>query len=1360
MKGLAALLSVSVLVLSGCGMGSVVGGASGSGGGVSGALVVQGTVHGGQQPVSGSTVTLWTPVYGTSPTPAPTQVATTMTDSSGNFVLPSYTCASSTELLYLTATGGSPGASSPVNNQILLIAALGPCNQVNPALLGSTITVNVNEVTTVASVYALAHFMNPANGNVGYFSTSLLGITNAFATVNNLVNISTGTARQYTPHGNGLVPLTEINTLANLLANCVNTTGGTAGQNNACGNLFTATTHSSNVPTNTLQAILNIALYPAGNPSGQWALVPTSGPFQPTLTAQPNDWTIPVLYSGTGPGTVDLAIDASGNIWTADAGSNPNVGGVSELSNLGVPFAGSPYLSGNYGVAYIAVDLGGNAWVANSLTAQIYEVTPGGASTYGPFSFQETSSPFGVAVDNSNNVWISNFSSSSVTEMSNQGAASAAISPSGGYTGGGLQGTGFIAIDAGGDAWVTNSSGNSLTKITPAGSLSNYPGSSLNGPSGIAVDQGGDLWVTSGNGNNVVEFNSSGSQILTDGPGPNVSSLGSVPAVDGANYVWTANAVGGSLSEFISSAVVSPSSGFQGPTVTIASTSYSGKSLNTAQGLQIDQSGNVWVADYNSIPIATQANSYLTEFIGLAPPAIQPLAVAAQQGLIALPPGFSFGTSLVVTTSSLPKGVQTAKYNFQLLAKGGSGYGYTWQVTSGASTLTSVGLTLSPGGTLSGTLSGTVSGAPIGVKVTDSGGNTATATLSLTVSALTTLSITTTNISAGTVGTNYNQAFAATGGSGSYTWSITSSTQQTALSNIGINFSNSGYLAGTPTATTTGIPFTVKVTDLATGQTASAPYTFLANNPVLQQCTHDGSGNGLLNGHYAFLLTGFDGSGNVLDQIGSFQANGTGTISNGMGDQNDSNYTSTQGEQSFTFTGTYSIGSTDNRGQLVINSSNDTSTQYFCIVADTVVSGVATSGRVIDASGDGSIQTGFFKIQNSSDFSNAGLTGSYAFGTQGVGLLSGTPPADTRRKTTAGVLTLNGSGGISGGQADNYTQSGSGGAATYTAALPVTNTGTYTVGSGGRGTLNINVTYQSSTYTLPYVIYEYGNGTGFVMLGSANVNSGVVGLEAGYAVQQTLTTFTAAAAAGAGVFRADLPTGDTGSGTGFVGNGLADNDSIGQFTFSSGGVVTYVSDQNSAGTLTTAANGNATGNFTVVSPGYLTLQNAGNQPPNFYMYAPGGGFGLDSSGGFWAMVPQTIPVGGFTSASLSGAYGVGTVDPLGYSNTGSPLGGGPYPNVFIATGTFGSGTVGLVQDTDYAPGLTANVTTDQVSTGPTWALDSTTYGSSTFGAAAGRFTINTGDSGVTVGYIVSPTQAFILTEKSGRNPQMFIADHQ
>jgi len=743
MKGFAVLLFFCILALSGCGMG-VVGGSSGP----VGAITVQGVVHGGQQPVSQSTLQLWTvgtTGYGSNPT----QVATTTSSSSGGFTLPGYTCASSNELLYLTATGGSPGASNPVNNQILLMAALGPCSQVNPALLGSTINVNLNEVTTVGSVYALAQFMS-STGGVGYPSASSVGVSNAFATVNNLVSIRNGAAYQYTPAGNGWVPQAEINTLANLLALCVNSSGSTA-SGQSCGNLFTATTHGSNVPTNTLLAVLNIALHPGDNPSGQWGLVTTGGPFQPTLTAQPSDWTMPVLFAGVGITTSDLAIDASGNIWTANAGGNSN-GSISEISNLG-QVAGT-YEQNMDGLDAIAIDLGGNAWAANYSTGQIFELVPG-STPIGPISFQETANPQAVAVDGSNNVWITNTGSDSVTEICNLGAGSTAISPTGGFMGGNIGAPVDVGIDAAGDAWVTDSGSSSLTKIAPDGTVTAQPGSNLFSPSGIAVDASGDLWVTNGavNLSNVsllVEFNNVGTQMAAYSPGTSLYLQGTFDAVDGGNNVWVANELNGSISELSASGtVLSPAAGYLGPNVKVSATSYSGAAMPAPFEVRIDPSGNVWVPNLNGVPIGVGgSNAALTELVGLATPTIEPLALQVQQGLIGQLPGTSPGTTLVVTTSSLPSSVQMAKYSVQLLAKGGTGNGYTWQVTSGASTLSSVGLSLSSGGLLSGTLSGTVSGASIGVKVTDSAGDAAVKTLSLTVSALTMLS-TPTN---GTVG--------------------------------------------------------------------------------------------------------------------------------------------------------------------------------------------------------------------------------------------------------------------------------------------------------------------------------------------------------------------------------------------------------------------------------------------------------------------------------------------------------------------------------------------------------------------------------------------------------------------------------
>jgi len=113
---------VGCVALTGCGV-------AGTGDAPSaGTLSLSGRVHGGQQPVSGSTIQLWaagSSGYGSAATPKLTSVVTT--DAGGNFNFSTlYTCPSSTTQMYVTATQGNPGMSSGTNNAgIAMMAALG-----------------------------------------------------------------------------------------------------------------------------------------------------------------------------------------------------------------------------------------------------------------------------------------------------------------------------------------------------------------------------------------------------------------------------------------------------------------------------------------------------------------------------------------------------------------------------------------------------------------------------------------------------------------------------------------------------------------------------------------------------------------------------------------------------------------------------------------------------------------------------------------------------------------------------------------------------------------------------------------------------------------------------------------------------------------------------------------------------------------------------------------------------------------------------------------------------------------------------------------------------------------------------------
>ena len=94
----------------------------------------------------------------------------------------------------------------------------------------------MNEVSTIATAYAIAGYATDATHVSSSGSTlAATGIANAFASVTNLETLNTGVALATTPvanGGNGTVPQSEINTLANILASCVNSSGAVTGPPN------------------------------------------------------------------------------------------------------------------------------------------------------------------------------------------------------------------------------------------------------------------------------------------------------------------------------------------------------------------------------------------------------------------------------------------------------------------------------------------------------------------------------------------------------------------------------------------------------------------------------------------------------------------------------------------------------------------------------------------------------------------------------------------------------------------------------------------------------------------------------------------------------------------------------------------------------------------------------------------------------------------------------------------------------------------------------------------------------------------------------------------------------------------------
>ena len=177
--------------------------------------------------------------------------------------------------------------------------------------------------------------------------------------------------------------------------------------------------------------------------------------------------------------------------------------------------------------------------------------------------------------------------------------------------------------------------------------------------------------------------------------------------------------------------------------------------------------------------------------------------------------------SLVITTAVLPNGTVGAQYSQTLAATGGSG-GYQWSRTGGS---LPAGLSLSSGGAVTGSPTAAAVSS-FTVRVTDSGGRTASKTLTITVDAPA-LTISTGAIVAGIVGAPYSFTLAAAGGRAPYTWRISDGALPGGLA---LNAA-SGVISGTPAAAGT-FNFSVEVADAA-GLKAARAQTLVVNLPSM-----------------------------------------------------------------------------------------------------------------------------------------------------------------------------------------------------------------------------------------------------------------------------------------------------------------------------------------------------------------------------------------------------------------------------------------------------------------------------------------------------------------------------------------------
>ena len=474
---------------------------------------INGQVLGAGAPITNSTVTLWAASAG-----APKQLAQVRTSADGRFAISAAEAPGNDSSLYLIAKGGIPAANKAKgdNPAIALIAVLGSKFPAN---------VTVNEMTTMASVWTHAQFLNGTT-----IQGHALGLRIAAGNVPNFVDLATGgwgEAIQSPLNGGQTPTMANFATLADVLAGCV--TRVTAG---ACSNLFSASTGPNGAaPTDTLTAAQSIARAPWYQPQRIYGLLrqfyqvsPANHmlavPYMPYLNWEPSAWVLPLKFDGGGYRAGGKAMfDSEGNLWVGD----------------------------NFSIGWQGQD---SLWQGNA-TKFAPSGKPLSPITTGFTGGGMEGGTFGAAVDAKDNVWFTTYGSKSIAVFDKNGKP---LTPPEGINFGGrlglMQG---IIVTPSGDVWVLGIEKSQLVHF-PKGDItkgqivcegeSAEPCKSFKAPFHLGIDQKDRIWVASSGIEHVTRFPASDpSKVENFKTGINNSGLG----IDSQGNVWVTNRFGTGL---------------------------------------------------------------------------------------------------------------------------------------------------------------------------------------------------------------------------------------------------------------------------------------------------------------------------------------------------------------------------------------------------------------------------------------------------------------------------------------------------------------------------------------------------------------------------------------------------------------------------------------------------------------------------------------------------------------------------------------------------------------------------------------------------------------------------------------------
>jgi hypothetical protein len=454
----------------------------------------------------------------------------------------------------------------------------------------------------------------------------------------------------------------ELNTMANILASCVNS-GGTTSSSSACYILFqnatsNGTTGSGTVPNDTASAMINITHNVRSNISNLFALASNSyAPYTPALSSAPSDFAYVIYFlfgNGSTANTYDpnqIVIDSAGTVYATNfwGSSTPTYSnGIMKIT----PTAG---FIGATPISYlrsIAIDQSNNVFLFSPATGIVSEYaasTTGLLGTFvGTYNFSSLLSSQGVTNGDSttpnegglfatsfqigptNNLLIANFSAttgandnlysfpltagtystSSVTNLHSLPNGTSNIS---------------IAVDGNGTVYMVDDTGTNTARVTSGGSYSTQT-NTYNSDFVVLDPEDSPNFFDPGTGsghNGITVFNNSFSASSSVAGGGSNFTQPYNPSMDGLGRYWFGDLNTKNLSaRQATGSNVGQSDVYQELYVFGAGAGYSDSGAGSAVSTVPDQAGNLWVALESA-----QGSGWIDEMVGIAAPTIQPLSL-------------------------------------------------------------------------------------------------------------------------------------------------------------------------------------------------------------------------------------------------------------------------------------------------------------------------------------------------------------------------------------------------------------------------------------------------------------------------------------------------------------------------------------------------------------------------------------------------------------------------------------------------------------------------------------------------------------------------------------------------------------